>query len=294
MLNAYFIVFLLGLLLVSPSAAQRVDLQAVVAYLASDQMNGRDAGSKESEVVAGWIADHLEAFGLKPLVGERFFQPFSYRTGKEPVHAVNISGKLGKGPVRLLLTAHYDHLGKGDLHSLEVFKDQVHNGADDNASGVAVLLQLAERFSQLPDVDGIGCIFFSGHEDGLYGSTHFAHVAFSYVSSLQWVVNLDMVGRLDILQSPSPLYVRVPEQGKASVELLQLEATEQLKPVVKTATVPLDDQAFHALGVRTCTFSTGLHADYHRTTDDPSSLNYAGMELVSAYIFRFVQNILNK
>lgn len=274
------------------TASAEDTLRGVVAYLASDRMQGRAAGSPEAEEVAYWLSEQFRLIGLQPVIGNTYDQAFSYWVGTQRILATNVVGMVGEGPVRLMVLAHYDHLRRGDIHSLEVFKDTVHNGADDNASGVAVLLRMARqlRTSQ----KGFGGVVFaclSGHEDGLYGSKHLATCWAKCLDEVKWVINLDMVGRLDDQQVPSALIVRVPGLSIRSILTDLLPTTDQLRPVIKPSSSPLDDQVFFEKGIQTCTFSTGLHADYHLASDDVDKLNYKGMGLVSEYIYQFLERI---
>lgn len=294
---APFVLLLTVLISSGPIWAQDTEsaentLREVVVYLASDRMQGRAAGSPEAEEVAYWLSEQFCLIGLKPVIGNTYDQAFSYWVGAQQIHATNVVGRVGEGPARWLVLAHYDHLRSGDIHSLEVFKDKIHNGADDNASGVAVLLRLAQQLRSSQEAPGevvFACL--SGHEDGLYGSKYLATCGARWLEEVEWVINLDMVGRLENQQVPSALFVRVPSAPTRSILTELLPTTAHLQPVIKPSSSPLDDQVFFEKGLHTCTFSTGLHADYHLASDDVDTLNYEGMGLVSDYIYRFLERI---
>jgi len=264
----------------------------VISYLASDEMQGRSAGSPEATAAAIWLSERFLAGGLQPITGFSFLQPFSYRLDTSMIQAINVIGKLGEGTPRLIVMAHYDHLRSGDPHSLEVFKDKIHNGADDNASGVAVLLRMAALLSKSQGPVGVVFACLSGHEDGLFGSRQIAASGDSWLEGVRWVVNLDMVGRLDTQYIPSGLFVRVPSDEVAYLLPELLPITGKIRPVIKNNSLPLDDQVFFEKGIQTCTFSTGIHSDYHMASDDVEKINFEGMDLVSDYIYLFLMGVL--
>ena len=282
-----FGIFLAAPALSMPLSAQNDSLllqglKTDVFYLASDSLGGRAPGTEGAEKAARWIGKRFETLGLKPFLENTCIQPFTYSEEGRPVQAENLLAQTNPSkPCKLLITAHYDHLGLGNAHSREVFKNVIHNGADDNASGVAMLLALAEQYVQQEKELDYSVLFvcFSGHESGLFGSEYFVQHCGNKLAPVQFVVNLDMVGRLDDAQSPPPLYFRLPEGSQWEKDLLPANA-EKLKVVVKNQETPLDHTPFHNKGIRAGTFSTGLHDDYHRSTDDAEKINFTGMEQV--------------
>jgi len=263
-------------------------LKTDVFYLASDSLGGRAPGTEGAEMAARWIGKRFETLGLKPLFENTFIQPFTFSEEGKMIAAENLPAQTNpEKPCKLLISAHYDHLGLGSSHSREVFKNRIHNGADDNASGVAMLLALAERYMQKEKELDYSVLFvcFSGHEAGLFGADFLVQNLGDQLDQVAFVLNLDMVGRLDDAQMPPPLYFRLPEDSHWKTELLPV-ATEDLKIVVKTIETPLDHTPFHKKGIPAATFSTGLHADYHMSSDDADKINFAGM----AQVFFFWKN----
>lgn len=264
-------------------------MRHAVYFLASDSLQGRGAGSAGAEQASNWIINRFEEVGIQPVMNNIYKQDFQYYIGTQLVQTSNLlAGTKGKKPFKILVTAHYDHLGKGNPHSLEVFKDKVHNGADDNASGVALLLSLA-MWSQVNYPQG-GILFacFSGHEDGLYGADFFAKHAGDLLDSVQWMVNLDMVGRLDTQQKPAPLYLRIPEKAENWLSQMELPKRKLLKTVVRPTATPLDYTPFFESGIKVVTLTTGVHPDYHKASDDAARVNFGGM----MEIFLFAQKLL--
>jgi Zn-dependent M28 family amino/carboxypeptidase len=283
-MKGWIYVFFLFVMLQWPVSAQRdsallESLKTDVFFLASDRLEGRAPDTEGGRMAADWIVKRFESIGLQPFIKNTYIQPFSYSEEGRTVHTDNLLAQTNpEKPCKLLITAHYDHLGFGNAHSREVFKNVIHNGADDNASGVALLLALAEWFVQKEKESDYGMLFvcFSGHESGLFGSEFFVQQLAPQLQEVQAVLDLDMVGRLDDAQSPAPLYFRLSEPSSWKEALLPV-STPSLKVVVKPSGAPLDHTAFQKIGLPAATFSTGLHADYHRSTDDAERINYEGM-----------------
>ncbi|MFC1707392.1 M20/M25/M40 family metallo-hydrolase [Planctomycetota bacterium] len=182
----------------------------------------------------------------------------------------------------VVVGAHYDHLGLGwpDVHDGD--EGEVHNGADDNASGVAVLLELARVLQRSPQERTVIFAAFTGEEAGLLGSRHFLGHSGSYrPEGIVGMVNLDTVGRL--------------ESRKLTV--FGVGSARQMIHVVMGAgyvtgleTEPVSDDpggsdqvSFLEKGVPAIQLFTGPHADYHRPGDDPEKLDYGGMVRVAAF-----------
>lgn len=175
-----------------------VDAEAALAdlrALASDEMAGREAGSEEGERARAYIIGQLHAAGVKPL-GPGYERPFFWvQLDGQKRHGVNLLAWIdGSEPAApcLLLSAHYDHLGTTGRASR---RGRVYNGADDNASGVAALLNAARHFVAHPPRASLLLAFFDGEEAELRGSRHFTmHPPFP-LDRIAANVNVDMIGR---------------------------------------------------------------------------------------------------
>lgn len=198
----------------------------------------------------------------------------------------------------VMLGAHYDHIGRGEIGSLarKGEEGQVHNGADDNASGTSLVLELAaslaEKRRQNPDQFARGVMFalWSGEELGIVGSSYFAgHPPVPLERAVAYV-NFDMVGRLRenklILQGlgSSPYWKALIEAQKDQTDL---QLTLQDDPYQ-----PTDVTAFYPKGVPVLGFFTGSHEDYNRPTDDPETLNFEGMQTIAAFAEKVVLDLV--
>jgi Peptidase family M28/PA domain len=190
----------------------------------------------------------------------------------------------------IVIGAHYDHLGLGHYGALNRGSEgRIHPGADDNASGTAVLLDLARRLSQLPAKPARTVVFvaFSGEELGLYGSRHFAAHS-DFLSSTKTMINLDMVGRL----RENRLTVFGARSGENFTNIIAETAQQAGLEITQSDSVGRSDHiSFYNKKIPVVHFFTGNHADYHRPSDTWEKLNIEGMAKVSDVVLLFAMRI---
>ncbi|RKU38297.1 peptidase M28 [Candidatus Poribacteria bacterium] len=199
----------------------------------------------------------------------------------------------------VIVGAHYDHIGHGEIGSLarKGEEGQIHNGADDNASGTAVVLELAatlrEAYQEHPEKFRRGIIFglWSGEELGLIGSTHFVNHPTVPLEKVAAYFNFDMVGRLRdnklILQGvgSSSVWTKLIEKRNIPIGFnLTLQADPYL---------PTDVTAFYPKEVPVLSFFTGGHEDYNRPTDDIETLNYEGLARISKLAHGIISDLIS-
>ncbi|MBL7951440.1 MAG: M28 family peptidase [Flavobacteriales bacterium] len=198
--------------------------------------------------------------------------------------AYNVVGLLDRGKDNVVVIgAHLDHLGYGDEGSLHRGEKAIHNGADDNASGIAVMLALATDLAEMDQASANDYLFiaFSGEEKGLYGSNHWTKHPTLPISTLNYMINLDMVGRLD---TSNVIGVNGVGTSPAWAEVDRV-LIGGLKAKTTTSGVgPSDHTSFYLQGVPAIHFFTGTHADYHKPSDDVEKINFDGMLKVTRYI----------
>jgi len=205
----------------------------------------------------------------------------------------NVIGYIDEGaPNTIVLGAHFDHLGYGEDGSsmLRTKEHLIHNGADDNASGTAALIELARllKNSKL-DKNNYLFIAFSGEELGLFGSKYFVENPTLSLSNINYMINMDMVGRLN----DSSRVLTIGGYG-TSPEWSSLINTKTKKSpfVIKldsSGTGPSDHTSFYRKDIPVLFFFTGLHADYHKPTDDFDKINYKGELEVVNYIYSIIE-----
>ncbi len=269
------------------------DPAGAVSYLADDALEGRLAGSEGAWCAGTFIAERFARLGLEP-VGEAggYFQELPLASAINP-HAP--SGK-GRNVVALLpgadpalagelviLGAHYDHLGWGPFGSLAPESHEIHNGADDNASGVAAMLSAAGRLAAGPRPErSILFLAFTGEEFGLLGSSYYVGHPVRPLEKTVAMLNLDMVGRLE----GDPLIVYGTGTAAEWEELIAaaVAAGDVEVAFQESGYGPSDHTSFYSSEVPVLHFFTNVHGDYHKPSDDVEEIDFAGLERVAALV----------
>lgn len=270
-----------------------------IEVLASDSLAGREVGTEGEKMAADYIASELEKAGVQPKGTDGFYQSFfvkdadnphaqpSDETGEDGITGYNVVGMIDNpGDELVIIGAHYDHLGMGDFSSLHRGEQAVHNGADDNASGIAAMLHLARVLSQKELIRDILFIGFSGEEKGLWGSNYFTKNSTVDLSKANFMINMDMVGRLDESKGlaangtgTSPIWNWLLDEVNAdSLKLIKSES----------GVGPSDHTSFYLQDIPVLHFFTGQHEDYHKPGDDPEKINEAGILQVASIIERII------
>ncbi|RFM35444.1 PDZ domain-containing protein [Chitinophaga silvisoli] len=208
----------------------------------------------------------------------------SKRTG------TNVIGFLdNKAPATIIIGAHFDHLGKGEDHnSLSPNDKSIYNGADDNASGTAALIELA-RMLKSAHFNKYNFLFtaFSGEELGLFGSKYLADHSPIDLGTVDYMINMDMIGRLDTSKG---LQIGGIGTSPAWPELVKSVTPAGLKLTLDSSgTGPSDHTSFYLKNVPVLFFFTGSHADYHKSSDDADRINYNGEMVVLKMVYDIVE-----
>ncbi|MFB3854765.1 MAG: M20/M25/M40 family metallo-hydrolase [Vicinamibacterales bacterium] len=262
-----------------------------VSWLANPAREGRVPGSEGHEAAAKHIADRFKAAGLLPGgEGGSYFQSFTMQGPDGKPHIVaNVVGyiqgtKTDWEGQSVVVSAHYDHLGRGwpDVHKGD--EGKVHPGADDNASGVAVLLELARAIAaEGKPSRSIVFAAFTGEEAGLAGSRHYTRHAGRFpVDKVTGAINIDTVGRLGS--------GRLSVLGTATAsEWQHIFRGASFVTGVESRNVPeplqsSDQAAFIEKGVPAVQIFTTAHGDYHRPTDTVDKIDSAGLVKVATFV----------
>ncbi len=278
------------------------NLKKHIEFLASDKLEGRGTGSKGEQKAAKYIAKQFKKIGLKGAGTEGgYLYKYSFKKkidphGNEnpnqvPIATQNIVGYLDNGAeFTIVIGGHYDHLGLGyDHNSLDANpENKIHNGADDNASGTAGVIELARYFVNNGKKEPFNFLFmcFSGEELGLIGSKKFTENPSFPLEKVNYMVNMDMIGRYSsekglIVQGvgTSPLWVKMLSYIPTDIKIIQ----------DSSGVGPSDYTSFYLKKLPVLGFFTGGHSDYHKPTDDADKINYEGEQLVLNYIARVVE-----
>lgn len=278
-------------------------------FLASDSLEGRETGYVGAEKAAVFIADRFKQLGLTPAGADNsYFQTYDF-VPHPPIqkHTTDEGGQMGMALVKqlsssnvvglmdknaeetIIIGAHYDHVGWGALNSFHTGEPAIHNGADDNASGVSALLELADRLRDVELNHNILFIGFSGEEAGLHGSNFFCDNPTIDMDKVNCMLNMDMVGRLNESKTlavngsgTSPLWE--DEVNASNADSLHLVFSE-------SGVGPSDHTSFYLEDIPVLHFFTGQHEDYHRPSDDADKINFEGIMLVANIIEQLVINL---
>jgi len=263
-----------------------------VTFLASDELAGRSATSRGDTLAREYIAERFDEFGLKPGMGDSYFQGFIY-PGDIFHHKPDFSGKsvynvIGIIPGQdsnqsIVIGAHYDHVG----YKLEPgVQDSICNGADDNASGIAVMLELARAYSVVKPLPcNLVFIGFTAEESGLLGAEHFVNYPPEAIGTIKAAINLDMVGRMknDIL------YINHTNTASYWRDIIEATKDVNIQVIYDRLNGRNDAVPFVEQGIPAIWFFTGIHPDMHQVTDEVDEINFPGME----QIFRLVYGVIN-
>jgi hypothetical protein len=266
-------------------------LAASISHSLADSLLA-SAGHRLNDLLPALDAEDSKRILHFPLPGIKCRLKVTLERKTQTDHNV-VGSYLPAGNARpaVLIGAHYDHLGFGEINSLAVGDEQrmIHNGADDNASGVAAVLELARLLRQTKQPFVVA--FWSGEEMGLLGSGHYAKQPTVPLRRIAAYLNFDMVGRL----SQNTLIVQ--GTGSSPVwEPLVAQANRNLKDSLKLVFQadpyqPTDILSFYPQGVPVLSFFTGGHGDYHKPSDDVEKINFAGLTQITQLAYQVAQKV---
>lgn len=301
-----------------PVSVQRI--RTDVEWLADDTREGRFPGTPGSQASSDYLARRFAELRLERAPGmESYFQPFEFprkTIGHVPrpttfptslpnsvrsttsiaptIRDRNVIGVLpGTGPLKteyIVVGAHYDHIGRGLFQDQNVKKGPIFNGADDNASGTAAVLAVAEALSGQRLNRSILFVCFSAEELGLIGSQYFVQHPPVPLDRIVAMINLDMVGRT----RKNTLFVSgrgTRPDFRTILQQLDEQSPLELKSLGEGGLGPSDHQSFALKKIPVLFFFTGLHPQYHHPDDDPDRINYDGIRKIVRLVARLVQQI---
>ncbi len=268
------------------------ELSHHVDALADDTFEGREAGSRGGRAAGVYIGRELQRMGLAGAGDANgYYQSFgsAYR---------NILAQIeGSDPQLkdeiILLGAHYDHVGYGTASNSNGPTGYIHNGADDNASGIAALLEVAEALAQLDPAPRRTIVFawWDGEEKGLLGSKHWIAQPTLPLDRVALMVNMDMVGRV----RNDRLTVYGTRTGRGLRRLVSRRNRESDLWLDFTWEISdnSDHYPFFEHNIAILMLHSGLHDDYHRPSDDAEKVNAPGMQRVARLMLGFAHDLAN-
>ena len=295
--------------------------EAHVAFLADDDLEGREAGTQGGRIAGDYIVSMLKSLGIRP-VGDSYYHPFevyhaerqkkgqrwqvepdSIAKLKQVVHQKlslnNVLGMIeGKNKNEYVIVgAHYDHLGIDPM----LDGDQIYNGADDNASGVSAVLQIARAFlatGQQP-MRNVIFAFWDGEEKGLLGSRAFVQ-SFPQIDQVKGYLNFDMIGRNNDESNPTHVVYFYTESHPAfgewlkhDIEKYHLNLTPNYRPWDKPVGGS-DNGTFAKRDIPIIWYHTDAHPDYHMPSDHAELINWDKLVNITKASFLNMWNLANE
>lgn len=273
---------------------------AVIVYNSGQQDNELAFQEKEKtealNIPVLYISKDAVKKYLKDMSGN-YEMNLSVALGEKKREGHNVIGYIDNGAAKtIIIGAHFDHLGHGEDHnSLWTGAPAIHHGADDNASGTAAVVELARmlKSSKLKNNNYL-FICFSGEELGLFGSKYFTGHPTIDLSSVNYMINSDMVGRFN----DSTHFLTIGGYGTSPSWGIVLEdKTKYITVKFDSSGIgPSDHTSFYLKNIPVLFFFTGIHQDYHKPTDVVDKINFPGELTVIKYIYHVIDetNILGK
>lgn len=273
-----------------------------IVYLSSDYLEGRETGSAGEKLAAEYIVHRFAEIGLTPK-GDNggWYQSFDFDFKTNP-HAASGEARTGNNvvayldngaPNTIIIGAHYDHLGQGHFSSLHAGEPAIHNGADDNASGIAGMLRIAAEL-KAGKAKGNNYLFlaFSGEELGLFGSKYYVNHPTVDLGTVNYMLNMDMIGRLNDEKVLAVYGVGTSPAFRAILENIRIAG---IKITTSDSGVgPSDHTSFYLKDLPVLHFFTGQHREYHKPADDAGLINYSGLLEVTDYILALLDQLDNQ
>lgn len=269
-------------------------LKQHVFTLAHDSMRGRDAGSNEGLIAAYYIEQQFKEIGLKPFNDTSFFQTFFIQKN---VRCRNVIGMIEGSDLLLkdeyiIIGAHYDHIGYKMVNDKQV----IYNGADDNASGTAALIELARllKANEGSYKRSILLVAFDAEEQGLLGSKFMSNQLAP--EKIKLMISMDMIG---YLKKSKKLYIKgvaTIKDGKKLIHGISLPVglRLQIKDFETSMLGATDTEYFAKLEVPTLHVTTGLKSPYHKPEDDPEKIDMEGLATINDFMYHFSSSLATK
>lgn len=299
----------------------RISAEAIVEFLADDELQGREAGMHGSRVAARYIVSRLKQDGIRPLDENGYYQSFEacskerQQRGRWQVHldsvailkqgthrSLKMNNVLAYIPGRrsdeyVIIGAHFDHLGVDET----LANDKIYNGADDNASGVSAVLQIAHAFilSGQKPLRNVIFAFWDGEEKGLLGSKYFVQHC-PFLKQVKSYLNFDMIGRNNKPEQPQHVVYFYTAAHPTFGDWLKQDIARynlQLQPDYRSWDNPVsgsDNASFALSGIPIIWYHTDGHPDYHQPSDHAASLNWEKIVEITKASFLNAWNLANE
>lgn len=273
-------------------------LKSHVSYIASAAMSGRKAGSEEERETAAYVRQVLEEYGVEMLSGKdgdvfgMEWQPGDTLTSRNVIGAVQGYDPKLKNRY-IVVGARLDNLGTNIMTVDGQKTEQIYYGANGNASGLAMMMELARMISTNSILFRRSVLFvaFGSSRSGFAGSWYFLNRSFSDPGSIDAMINLDMLGSgMDSFSA----YTASNQDMNMLLNSMSSEILPVMPKITASEPYPSDHRSFYASSIPSVFFTTGLYAEHDTPRDTPSSLDYDSMERELEYLYAFTRKIANE
>lgn len=287
---------LLSCAVVSQPTASKDTLKQHVYTLAADSMKGRGVNSTDIKKTADYIVSQMEQAGIKPY-GGHYRYPFTFKQGEIRAFGNNIVGVIdGSDPTLknefIVIGAHYDHVG----YELRNGKEIVYNGADDNASGVAAILEIGRLLALQKDAlkRSVIIVAFDAEESGHWGSDLMVKDSTIPLQKVKVMFSVDMVGMFAANMGLDLIGSATLESGNAFFSEVASKHGVKLKNLGENIDMATDTYSFGLIGIPSIAATTGTLSPYHTPKDDANLLDYDGMVTVANILTESVLKLSSK
>lgn len=292
--------FAIALIFVFPAIGQdsllQQSLRKHVEVLASDSLEGRGEGSYGIIKARQYIVNEFKKAGVKPL-GDKYEHDFSFLSMMVRANSQNIIAVVeGSDPVLkdeyIIIGAHYDHIGWKEKDGKKI----IYNGADDNASGTAAIIELARLFNENKDLIKRSIVFiaFGAEESGLIGSKYFVNDSIIPLSKIKCMFSLDMVGMYKQNNGIELKGIELLKDSKTLVDEAKQNVSIKITQMSDEVSQRTDTKHFGENEVPSVHVNTGHKSPYHKPEDDSDLLDYEGMATTSRFIYELATIVANK
>lgn len=283
----------------SISAASKIKhkrtTEEIVKFLSADNCEGRNPGSMGLEKATKFVEDHCADIGLEPLFNNSFRDTLDVK-GRESYNIVGVINSKKKSDRYIMIGAHLDHIGK---IKLQTPGDSINNGANDNASGVTAVLQMAEELVKHKFNKNVIIVLFTGEESGLVGSRHLATRLKNENIDLEYMINFEMIG-VALSRSPGQIYMTGEKRSNFFEEANKLLDEQLIVHDQITDKIPLFRMAdnypfFQIMNIPAhtfCTYDFENFAYYHKPQDEFNLLDIEHMDLIIEKMTKMVIELL--
>jgi len=268
-------------------------LEQHVYTLASDSMQGRKAGTEHARMAAGYITNQWKEIGIEPFFDNAYLQPFGNNWFQNVVGIIHGNDPVLKNEY-IIIGAHYDHIGTN------IF-GRIRNGADDNASGVAALIELGRELKQNQSnlKRSVILIAFDAEEIGLIGSTYFINhwetsITDNKIENIKLMISIDMVGWYEASGKINYIGSGTIKNGNEIIlnsPAIPAALNVAAKNFETNILVGTDTHAFAFKRIPTLNVTTGLKSPYHTSRDEAHLIDFNGMALIVEHLKNFIETI---